>query len=159
MTDMHVGLAGEDTYGVDVRANFLATLAAVAAARPDYLVLSGDLCYRDGQVEIYRWLKTQLDACGIPYAVIAGNHDDAGMMAKVFGLSGYAHSQRIYYELLWQGHPVLFLDTAPYDLDTTQLDWLAARLAAAPVARILFIHHPPVLAQVPFMDQQYPLRN
>ena len=65
ITDLHVGREGEETYGVDVRANFRKILQAARQWRPEYLVLSGDLCYRDGDVAIYHWIREQLDELGI----------------------------------------------------------------------------------------------
>ena len=54
LTDLHIGEEGEDTYGVDVRANFLDILSKIPLMQPDLLVVTGDLCFRDGQEKIYR---------------------------------------------------------------------------------------------------------
>jgi Icc protein len=160
LTDLHVGLPGEDTYGVDVRSNFKNILNAAVAANPDYLVISGDLCYHDGQEAIYHWIKTELDATGIPYFLIAGNHDDADMMTEVFQLNHLTTEGRLYYEATLGGFPVLFLDTSTYTADAKQLSWLAERLRQSQLSdRLVFIHHPPLLAGVPFMDERYPLSN
>ena len=37
ITDLHVGQPGEDTQGVDVRANFLKIKAAIEELQPDHL--------------------------------------------------------------------------------------------------------------------------
>ena len=84
LTDLHVGLEGEDTYGVDVRQNFLQILEKVKAETPDLLVISGDLCYHQGDAQIYEWIKGHLDQIDIPYEVMSGNHDDPQLLAKAF---------------------------------------------------------------------------
>lgn len=160
LTDLHIGLADQDTNGVDVRAQFLRTLAAAVATQPDYLVVSGDLCYHVGDELIYGWIKNQLDQTQIPYYLIAGNHDDNALMIRCFGLQDLAPHGQLYYQTQLQQHPVLFLDTASYEMDPEQLQWLTQQLSSGPpIDRILFIHHPPALAGVPFMDEKYPLRN
>ena len=84
LTDLHIGLENEDTYGVDVRHNFLQILDKAKAQRPDLLVISGDLCYRDGDARIYEWIKGHLDQSGLPYEVMSGNHDDPVLLARSF---------------------------------------------------------------------------
>ena len=41
LTDLHIGEEGEDTYGVDVRANFLDILSKIPLMQPDLLVVTG----------------------------------------------------------------------------------------------------------------------
>jgi Icc protein len=159
LTDLHIGLEGEDTYGVDVRENFQKIKAAISALQPDHIVVSGDLCYRDGQQSIYTWVKAQLDDLGLPYDVISGNHDDPVMLANTFGLQADLHDGQVYYAKELGGKPVLFLDTTTGIVSTTQLEWLKAQLAANPTDIIIFMHHPPLLAGVPFMDNKYALKN
>jgi Icc protein len=84
ITDLHIGQEGEDTYFVDVRENFRRIIAAVQERRPNYLVLSGDLCYSQGDLSIYAWVKEWVDQLKIPYEVIAGNHDDSKLLTEAF---------------------------------------------------------------------------
>lgn len=159
ITDLHVGLEGEDTYGVDVRSNFLKILASVRSLEPDHLVVSGDLCYRVGNKNIYSWLKTELDNLAIPYDLISGNHDDPAMIAQTFAYNGRLKGGELYYINEIGGEPVLFLDTTTAVVSNKQLSWLKEQLATYQQDLIIFMHHPPVIGGVPFMDSKHYLRN
>lgn len=159
ITDLHVGKANEDTYGVPVRENFLKVLQTAAALEPDELMISGDLCYSVGDAEVYHWVKQHLDASQIPYRLISGNHDDATLLAKAFGIEDLLHGDELYYRGQYGTQPALFLDTTKYEVSQTQLDWLAQQLASYSGDWIIFMHHPPLLAGVKYMDDNYPLKN
>jgi len=159
ITDMHVGREGEDTFGIDVRANFLNILQSVAEKKPDYLVLSGDLCYNQADPLIYAWVKQQVDQLNIPYEVIPGNHDESTLLAKAFGYENDLVEGQMYYTREWGGQTILFMDSCPNEVGATQLDWLEKKLQTLHTPLLLFIHHPPVLAAVPFMDRHHPLEN
>ncbi len=159
ITDLHVGKEGEDTHGVDVRANFLKVLNAACALQPDELMLSGDFCYSTGESEIYDWIYPFLEKTGIPYRVISGNHDDPVLLAKAFGLESLLKDGALYYRADYGQFPALFLDTTTYEVSQTQLNWLEAQLATHAGDWLVFIHHPPLLAGVRYMDENYPLKN
>ncbi len=159
ITDLHIGQAGEDTYGVDVRQNFLSILADLRGHDPDHLVVSGDLCYRDGEPEIYHWIKEQLDHTGLPYELLSGNHDSPQMLAEAFSLEADLTGGELFYTRNWKDHSVIFLDTTPGTLSDQQLEWLEGELAKLSGTAVIFMHHPPLLAGVQFMDQRHPLRN
>ena len=80
ITDLHIDKENEYPFDIDVRKNFKRILRAARQAKVDHLVVSGDLCFDVGEVEIYEWVRDQLDLTRIPYDVIGGNHDDAMMM-------------------------------------------------------------------------------
>lgn len=61
ISDLHVGLHAEDTYGVNVRQNFLDIMSKVEEGKPDYLILTGDLSFQKGNIQTYEWLKDRLD--------------------------------------------------------------------------------------------------
>ncbi len=159
ITDLHIGQEGEDTYGVDVRQNFLSILAAVKSHQPDYLVVSGDLCYRDGETGIYHWIKNHLDNSGLPYELLSGNHDDPTMLADVFSREADLEDGELFYTRNWKDHSVIFLDTTPGTVSDQQLEWLEAQLAKQSGTALIFMHHPPLLAGLQFMDQRHPLQN
>ena len=159
ITDLHVGREGEDTFGVDVRANFLKVLNAVRQKQPHYLVLSGDLCYRDGDTKIYEWIYEQMELLDIPYDIISGNHDDPVMMATVFGRSHLLKEEELYFVKEFNGRPVLFLDTTKGVVSEQQQRWLRGRLQDFNEDALVFMHHPPLEAGVPFMDSRHALRN
>lgn len=159
ITDLHVGREGEETYGVDVRANFRKILQAARQRRPQYLVLSGDLCYRDGDAEVYYWMREQVDALGIQYEVISGNHDDPVLLARAFGRENLLKGAELYFTRQWGDKMVIFLDTTPGLVSAQQKNWLREQLGKLEQEALIFMHHPPLQAGVPFMDANYALRN
>ncbi len=159
LTDQHLGREGEDTYGIDVRSNFIKALEIVEEQRPDCLVLTGDLCYKAPEREIYIWAKQQLDKLTVPFELISGNHDDPAMMADVFGLNGVLKQDGIYYTKEIEGQPILFLETSPAEIFPAQLEWLRQQLEGYKQDLIIFMHHPPIFCDVPFMDVNHSFKN
>lgn len=158
ITDQHVGEPDEQPYGVDVRSHFLALCRRIREIKPDYLVVTGDLSLTSGNAEIYQWIKFHLDQVGVPYAVLSGNHDDPNLLAHAFSLEDHLHDGELFYTRHWGGDWVLFLDSTPGAISDFQLDWLRRQLSETGGSpRLLFMHHPPVLAEVPHMDDHYPL--
>lgn len=158
LTDLHVGAAGELGYGVDVRANFLKILQAAKDLQPDRLVITGDLCMNTGVEDAYQWIKAQLDKTAIPYEVISGNHDDPAMMAEVFDLQSFLRQGELYFSREWNGRQVLFLDTTVAGMTEKQLEWLRRQLSLMQDDALIFMHHPPMLAHMPWMDAHYPFQ-
>ncbi|HMN88420.1 MAG TPA: metallophosphoesterase [Saprospiraceae bacterium] len=159
LTDLHIGKAGEDTRGVDVRANFQALLASIRSLKPDHIIITGDLCYREGNLDIYRWIKLQLDHNKIPYDVIAGNHDDSALLAVAFEQTAFLQDGTLFFLRDLHGQRLLFLDTATDALSLAQQVWLQAQLQESTRLTFIWMHHPPLLADVPYMDMHYPLHN
>jgi len=159
LTDLHIGREGQDTFGVDVRKNLNDLLRAVYQLKPAHLVISGDLCYDVGDVAIYQWIKKRLDLLDIPYSLISGNHDDTTLMASVFGLEDMLIGNALFYKRIFDGQTFLFLDSAPGIVSEEQLDWLSKELRTHQEQIFVFIHHPPLLSGVPYMDNNYSLQN
>lgn len=159
ITDLHVGEPGETAYGADMRANFLKILEEAKKRQPDRIVLTGDLCYQVGVSEVYEWMKVQLDALKIPYDIIAGNHDDSAMMASVFERQADLHEKELYFHKNYHGNPILFLDSAVATLSEKQLSWLENCLKTIKQPLVIFMHHPPLFANMRWMDARYPLLN
>ena len=82
LSDLHIGEEEEDTFSIDVRANFLKALGNIRALDPDRLVLTGDLCFRDGDPAIYQWIKSHIDGLPFPVDLISGNHDDTVLLGR-----------------------------------------------------------------------------
>ncbi len=159
ITDLHVGEEGESTLGVDVRDNFLRVLAAACALQPDWLALTGDLCFRNGSEIVYKWLKGHLDQTNVPYELISGNHDEPTMLAKVFEKTADLKQSELYFERVINSVVFLFLDTTTGLVSLPQQEWLRARLGAIGREVVVFMHHPPLCSGVPYMDENYPLQN
>lgn len=160
ITDPHIGAAGEMPQGADVRQNFLDALNSLADLKPSCLVLGGDLCNTTGDRAIYEWIKKEVDQLPMPCYVIPGNHDDAVLMAEVFRNTHDLHAGELYYALPLEGRPVLFLDSSTGELSVEQWTWLRDYLIALRDNNVLIImHHPPVPADVVFMDASYPFQQ
>lgn len=159
ITDIHVGEADENTYEVDVRKNFETILKEVQQRNFDELIVLGDLCFMEGKTEIYKWIKTQLDVIGLPYHIIAGNHDDTPLMAEAFGLEDEVAKGRLYFTRNLGNRTGIFLDTGPKSVDATQLKWLKHKLSNLKGEILVFMHHPPIMSGVPYMDNNHSLTN
>ncbi len=161
ITDIHIG--GEDQYpfGVNLRANFLNILAEVERMNPNLLVLTGDFCYKEPREDVYAWIRHQVQALGIPYEIIGGNHDDIRMMTMGILHEDLSNEQSEYYfadELA--GYHILYLDSASGTISDEQLSWITQEVERADGHDLMvFIHHPPLLAGVPHMDNGYSLLN
>ncbi|MFD2570755.1 metallophosphoesterase family protein [Spirosoma soli] len=160
ITDLHIGGPDEKPQGVDVRQNFLNALAYINELKPACLVIGGDICSTVGDELIYKWVKEQLDRLSYPYCLIAGNHDDSVMLANAFNLTHHLHGTELYYALPLEGRPALFLDTSTGELSPAQWTWLQQYVVALRDNNLLiFMHHPPILADVTYMDAHYRFRQ
>lgn len=158
LTDLHLPPTDVKTeLGIDTRRNFLEMLPRVVALQPDLIVLSGDLCYDAADVPTYDWVREQMDALGLRYAVIAGNHDDSSLFGAAFGL--LVQQKEVYFTQQVGRHTILFLDTAVATISDAQLAWLEEQLRALKGPVLLFMHHPPFPVGMPFMDLTWPFRR
>jgi len=154
ITDLHIGFENEDTNGVDVRNNFIRTLNAISKEQVDALIITGDLCYRQPEKEIYKWIKIQLDAINVPYYLISGNHDNAIWMCEIFGLNDQTNEE-LFYHKKFENWDALFLDTSPAIMSDQQYHWFEKELNKLDSNAIIFMHHPPIKMEVPFMDSKH----
>ena len=160
ITDLHIGRTDENSHGVDVRSNFLNILAEVKFAKPDYLVITGDLCLHEGHEAVYQWIKARLLKLGIPFYLIPGNHDDSALMREVFEMNFIKDRDELYYAVKLGRQTCLFMDNAAARHSEVQLLWLKRQLyQAEDETLLLFTHYPPYLAGVPFMDTKHPLQD
>lgn len=159
LTDIHIDQAGEHPQGVDVRQNFLDTLAAIAATKPNCLVLGGDLCNQAGDASIYDWIRAETRKYPWPTYVIPGNHDDAALMAAAFDRTRDLHDGELYYALALEGRPALFLDSSKATFSEGQWAWLRDYMKLLRDTNlVVFMHHPPVPADMQAMDRLGPFR-
>jgi Icc protein len=87
LTDLHIGKENEKPYDVDVRQNFLDILEQLNKEKFDLLVISGDLCFRDPDQEIYDWIHQQLSRYSFYAIIISGNHDSNEMINATYHAS------------------------------------------------------------------------
>jgi Icc protein len=155
ITDLHIGPPDTIKFDAHPRAQFLATLKHAIDQKPDYIILSGDLCVDHGDLEIYQWIRRHLESCGIPYFLLPGNHDETSLMADVFDMKEVLHGSEIYYEKYFKPYHILFLDSSRGRFTIKQWQWLHDRILESNAPLLIFVHHPPVFAGVPHMDQNY----
>lgn len=151
ISDTHIEAPGKIVHGVyDGHAAFVAALGKVAAItpRPDFLLHTGDITHH-GNADIHRDVRARMDAVGIPYAVIPGNHDEVETLRAAFAdkpwmpATGFLH-----FVIELPPVRIICLDsTIPGKVEGTlcpeRMAWLAARLAEKPNApTIIAMHHP-----------------
>ncbi len=159
ITDLHIDVEGVVPFDIDVRKNFLKIIDKIKFLEPVHLVISGDLCYRDGDVSIYKWIKKIVDRTQISYSVISGNHDDTKMLANIFELDHLTTDDELFFAKKIGKSTFLFLDSSRGYHSTKQLKWLQRQLKNAKDDLFVFMHHPPIKAGVPFMDGKYALQD
>nr|MBS0037813.1 metallophosphoesterase [Saprospiraceae bacterium] len=161
ITDPHVAPEEERPFGVDTRARFLDSLELQKRENSSLLILTGDLCFRDGDKETYEWMKVHLDALNIPYRILAGNHDDSTVLASVFHYGHALHpTNELFYDEKISGFHLLYLDSGEGILSPLQWQWLGDKMKEEPtLKKVIFMHHPPLACGVPYMDAKYPFEQ
>ena len=161
ITDLHVDSAdGFMRRFVDANKKLSAALTYLETrtVRPDVIVATGDLT-NDGLPANFERLRELLEPLTIPIYLVPGNHDDREAFRDAFADSPWVPvSGPIDYVV--EDYPVrlIGLDTTVpgrHDgmLDTDQLAWLDAQLAAVPQQpTLLFLHHPPFLTNLWLFD-------
>ncbi len=155
LTDLHIDVEGFLFHGINARTNFVSVLHEAVCQKPDLIILAGDLCNKVGDLEIYQWIKRHMDATGIPYYCIPGNHDDASLMKKVFYQAEFGTENELYYVKEWNGHSLIFLDTSQAKMSDRQYIWLKEKVQESQKDVLIFMHHPPVLAGSKHMEPKY----
>lgn len=159
ITDLHISPKNEFPRGIDVRQNFLNILAAAKDKNPDLLVITGDVCYDTPSEETCIWVKRQLDSTGLPYKVIAGNHDNPIMIASVFGNEAHLHGGEPFWKESFERIEFYFLETSSGYFSKQQLEWLKSQLKSGQEIAVIFMHHPPFLCGVQYMDIHWSLKD
>ena len=160
MTDIHVGFAPDEQPEELNLTRFRATLARLLNGpnRPDLLVLSGDITDH-GDLESFAKTADMLKGCPCPIIPLVGNHDSRAGLLSAFpqvvpAVGGFLH----YVVEAPLGLRIICLDTLEDGRHggafcDVRAAWLAARLAEAPeTPTLIFMHHPPVVAGIDWMD-------
>ena len=124
VTDLHIGGSEELPFGIDVRTNFKTILDAVVKIQHDLLVITGDLCYDDGDRKVYRWIKDQLEQYRLNYVVLPGNHDDTEMMVEEFQLQSALQKGELFFTAPDEHPAYVMLNSGPGRLTSTCLELL-----------------------------------
>lgn len=160
MTDIHVGFAPDEKPEELNLTRFRATLARLIEGpnRPDMLVLSGDITDH-GDAESFAKTAELLEACPFPIVPMVGNHDSREGLLGAFPQVVPAEGGFLHYVVEAPlGLRIICLDTLEDGRHggafcEARTQWLAARLAEAPeTPTLIFMHHPPVVAGIDWMD-------
>jgi 3',5'-cyclic AMP phosphodiesterase CpdA len=151
VSDLHLGAEEE---GADPVRHLEAVLGAIRSLpnRPDALLVSGDLTHDGGETEL-RLARELLERLEVPVHVLPGNHDDRGLLRRVFELPGVGSEPVNYVVDVGDLRLVAFDSNVPgqdpgrYELD--RLSWLDLELSARPDRpTLLALHHPPLATAV-----------
>jgi len=165
LSDTHVPADRQNGHrGMNPWEHLRVAAGQVAAARPDGVVICGDLARLEGRVEDYRELRALLEpvAAVAPVYVAPGNHDDRAAFLQVFP-DRPARPAPVEGKLVTviehEALRVVVLDSLLYVnqvaglLGRAQRAWLSTFLptvADRPV--VLFVHHPPTDADGDLLD-------
>lgn len=150
ISDIHIGENKGPVLGIDTRNNFMYALKSILAKNPDFLVLSGDLAYNNGEPGAYKFIAEQIKDLKCPVFIIPGNHDNIETMSKFFDLP--VKNGKCYYRHDADDKTFFFLDSACGDLSKDQLDWFENEMKTVNGEAYVFMHHPPCLCDHKFMD-------
>lgn len=160
MTDIHVGFAPDEKPEELNLTRFRATLARLIDGPnlPDMLVLSGDITDH-GDAESFAKTAALLADCPFPVLPMVGNHDSRAGLLGAFPQVKPAEGGFLHYVIETRlGLRIICLDTLEDGRHggafcEARAAWLAARLAEAPeTPTLIFMHHPPVVAGIDWMD-------
>jgi len=160
MTDIHVGFAPDEKPEELNLTRFRATLKRLLEGpnRPDVLVLSGDITDR-GDAESFAKTAALLADCPVPILPMVGNHDSREGLLGAFPQVVPAEGGFLHYVVeAGLGLRIICLDTLEDGRHggafcEARAGWLTARLAEAPdTPTLIFMHHPPVVAGIDWMD-------
>jgi len=131
--------------------------AVVAAApEPELVLVTGD-CSGDGSIASYQRLGEKIARLKAPAWYIAGNHDDAALMAKML-MGRSLDKEKLCYSVDAIGWRFVLLDSSVRGEDTgcignAQREWLRNTLAEAPTTpTIVAVHHNPVPVGSQWLD-------
>lgn len=160
MTDIHVGFAPDDKPEELNLTRFRATLRRLIDGpnRPDLLVLSGDITDR-GDHESFAKTADLLRDCPFPIIAMVGNHDSRAALVGAFPQAEPAEGGFLHWVVdAPLGLRIICLDTLEDGRHggafcEARAAWLAARLTEAPdQPTLIFMHHPPVVVGIDWMD-------
>lgn len=157
ITDIHIGFEPDRPDELN-RLRFAAVLRHLlhAPTPPAVLVASGDLTDRADD-DSFDYLAGLFAECPFPVLPLVGNHDSREGVLRAFpdtpSVDGFVH-----YTVELDGLRLVLLDTFEPGRHggafcEARRDWLNAELARMPdTPTLIFMHHPPVVAGIPWMD-------
>ena len=159
ITDCHISASGDAIYrGINPRETLESLLKPIRAAKPDVLLITGDLA-EDGSESAYQYLYLTLKELNVPMLTVPGNHDRAGIQKQYFPNTPV--DQAFVYEL--PGWQLILLNSViegdvPGRLSASMTESLESVIANSNLPGIVVLHHQPVLCGSPWIDR-FPLLN
>lgn len=159
LTDIHVGFAPDEQPEELNLTRFRAVLERLFDGPnvPDLLVLSGDITDH-GDADSFAKTAALLEGCPCPILPMVGNHDSREGLLGAFAQIVPADGGFLHYVVEAAGLRIICLDTLEDGRHggafcEARAAWLAARLAEAPeMPTLIFMHHPPIVAGIDWMD-------
>ncbi|MFN3989607.1 MAG: phosphodiesterase [Erythrobacter sp.] len=159
LTDIHVGFAPDEQPEELNLTRFRAVLQRLfdGPNAPDLLVLSGDITDH-GDAESFAKTAALLEDCPCPILPMVGNHDTREGLLGAFPQVVPADGGFLHYVAEAAGLRIICLDTLEDGRHggafcEARAAWLSARLAEAPdTPTLIFMHHPPIVAGIDWMD-------
>lgn len=158
-SDIHICDEGDGHQGFPVRENFKNSLKqGLKEVQPDLVIISGDLAEDEGEIGAYRWIKKELETLEVPCLLMSGNHDITTIMAKEMDLELSLSNKLVgTYEI--GNFNIIYLDSSEDFVSKDQLEWMKNQVKHSSKEPLIFVHHPPTLADCRFMDTLYPMKN
>lgn len=158
LTDLHLcetpGGMLRPGVNTDETLKLLLKQIAVRKQQPDLLVATGDLVQHPVAV-VYERLQHYFSLLGFPVYSLCGNHDDPAMAARLLNQGNVNYCG----DLLLEKWHLIFLDSSQpgrVDGELSALELLRLerllKYSAAPHV-IIFLHHPPIKIDSPWMDR------
>jgi Icc protein len=152
ITDLHISRDSEHTFDIDVERNFQFIFQDALKHKPEFIVITGDFCFKGPHPEIFKKVHKVIETTDIPVYFLMGNHDDYSMMRLEFNLPYCKNENSLHYIIKGSSEHFLVLDTWNKRLDYNQLGFLQNFLNGKTGIQYIFMHHPPILCDVPYMD-------
>lgn len=161
ISDCHLFADAEsEIRGVRTRDTFLRVWWHALRNYPeaDRIVISGDLTH-DERIETYQILREIVRHKLDRISLIPGNHDERSLIRQTFPCREIPGLDRIVFAESLAGWRYLGLDShipgqLAGELGNAQLRWLDERLSeAAAVPTLIFLHHPPIPVNSPWLDR------
>lgn len=158
ITDTHFDDTTALGRGSNPRDNFAKVLEQIKAQGVDSIVFTGDIGHElPGFEQTYDFLFDSLNAAGLPYKAILGNHDHYDV-AKQRYKGATDGDGELYFAYEEGGYKYIYLDSSSTRISPEQHEWLEQQVDTS-LKIILFIHHPVVGLHNSGMDKIYPLNG
>ncbi len=164
ISDLHLRTDGQLLKG---KVDSIAALEAAIehlnglSPRPDLVLATGDLVNKAHEQD-YQVMRQEFDRIEMPVFVIPGNHDDRDMIRENFADLEYLPERGTFLHYTLEDYPLrlIGLDTKRDGYDggemcEDRLRWLDETLSAGPERpTLIFMHHPPFVTGIGFMDKE-----